>query len=338
MKVVILAGGLGTRLSEETQVRPKPMVEIGEHPILWHIMKIYGEQGFTDFVVCLGYKGYVVKEYFANYFLHNSDVTFDLQGQCMEVHQNTVEPWRVTLVDTGAETQTGGRLKRVAPYVADETFMMTYGDGVADVDLDALLRFHEEQGRLATVTAVQPPGRFGALRLDEDGTCVRDFVEKPEGDGGWMNGGFFVLEPEVLEYIAGDDTLWEQRAARAPRARRPAGRLPARRLLAADGHAARQADARGAVGDRRGALEDAGDVRRRLRRPARLRHRPHRVQGIVAHALAARSGRGGHGLRAGAADRAEPVRGVGLEAWRPTVRSPTCAATCATWTRAAGVR
>ena len=169
MKVVILAGGLGTRLSEETQVKPKPMAEIGEHPILWHIMKIYGEQGFTDFVVCLGYKGYVIKEYFANYFLHNSDVTFDLQGQCMEVHENTVEPWRVTLVDTGADTQTGGRLKRVAPYVADETFMMTYGDGVADVDLGDLLAFHEEQGRLATVTAVQPPGRFGALRLDDDG-------------------------------------------------------------------------------------------------------------------------------------------------------------------------
>ena len=210
MKVVILAGGLGTRLSEETQVKPKPMAEIGEHPMLWHIMKIYGEQGFTEFVVCLGYKGYVVKEYFANYFLHNSDVTFDLQGQGMEVHQNTVEPWRVTLVDTGAGTQTGGRLRRVAPYVGGETFMMTYGDGVADIDLDALLRFHEEQGRLATVTAVRPPGRFGSLRLDAAGTCVRDFVEKPEGDGGWMNGGFFVLEPGVLEYIGGDETLWER--------------------------------------------------------------------------------------------------------------------------------
>jgi glucose-1-phosphate cytidylyltransferase len=210
MKIVILAGGLGTRLSEETQVKPKPMAEIGEHPILWHIMKGYGEQGFTDFVICLGYKGYVIKEYFANYFLHNSDVTFDLQGQCMEVHEHTVEPWRVTLVDTGPETQTGGRLKRVAPYVADETFMMTYGDGVADVDLAALLALHEEQGRLATVTAVQPPGRFGALRLDERGTRVCDFVEKPEGDGGWMNGGFFVLEPAVLDRIAGDGTLWEK--------------------------------------------------------------------------------------------------------------------------------
>jgi glucose-1-phosphate cytidylyltransferase len=210
MKVVILAGGLGTRLSEETQLKPKPMADIGEHPILWHIMKIFGEQGFTDFVVCLGYKGYVIKEYFANYFLHNCDVTFDLRGRDMEVHQNTVEPWRVTLVDTGAETQTGGRLKRVAEYVADQPFFMTYGDGVADVDLAALLAFHEEQGRLATVTAVQPPGRFGALRLDADGTCVRDFVEKPEGDGGWMNGGFFVLEPAALDYIDGDETLWER--------------------------------------------------------------------------------------------------------------------------------
>lgn len=227
MKVVILAGGLGTRLSEETQVKPKPMAEIGEHPILWHIMKTYGEQGFTDFVICLGYKGYVVKEYFANYFLHNSDVTFDLQGQCMEVHQNSVEPWRVTLVDTGAGTETGGRLKRVAPYLADEPFMMTYGDGVADVDLGALLRFHHEQGRLATVTAVQPPGRFGALRLDEPGTRVRDFVEKPEGDGGWMNGGFFVLEPGVLDYIGGDLTLFEQG---------PLGRLAADGQLAAYRH------------------------------------------------------------------------------------------------------
>jgi len=210
MKVVILAGGLGTRLSEETQVKPKPMAEIGEHPILWHIMKIYGEQGFTDFVVCLGYKGYMIKEYFANYFLHNSDVTFDLQGQCMEVHQNTVEPWRVTLVDTGADTQTGGRLKRVAPYVADETFMMTYGDGVADVDLGALLRFHEQEGRLATVTAVQPPGRFGSLDLGDDGLTVRSFVEKPHGDGAWMNGGFFVLEPGVLDVIDSDGTAFER--------------------------------------------------------------------------------------------------------------------------------
>jgi glucose-1-phosphate cytidylyltransferase len=210
MKVVILAGGLGTRLAEETQVRPKPMAEIGEHPILWHIMKLFGEQGFTEFVICLGYKGYVVKEYFANYFLHNCDVTFDLAGRGMEVHESTVEPWRVTLVDTGADTQTGGRLKRVAPYLGEERFMMTYGDGVADVDLAALLELHEAHGRLATVTAVQPPGRFGALELEDDGTGVRSFIEKPRGDGAWMNGGFFVLEPSVLRYIAGDGTLFEQ--------------------------------------------------------------------------------------------------------------------------------
>ena len=209
MKVVILAGGLGTRLSEETQVRPKPMAEIGEHPMLWHIMKGYGEQGFTDFVVCLGYKGYLIKEYFANYFLHNCDVTFDLQGRGMEVHENAVEPWRVTLVDTGADTQTGGRLKRVAAYLGGERFMMTYGDGVADVDLHALLAFHESHGKLATVTAVQPLGRFGALDLADDGETVRSFVEKPSGDGAWMNGGFFVLEPAVIDYIDGDATLFE---------------------------------------------------------------------------------------------------------------------------------
>jgi len=209
MKVVILAGGLGTRLAEETQVRPKPMAEIGEHPILWHIMKGYGERGFNDFVICLGYKGYVIKEYFANYFLHNCDVTFDLQGRGMEVHENPVEPWKVTLVDTGAETQTGGRLRRVRRYLGDERFLMTYGDGVADVDLKALLAFHDAHGRLATVTAVQPPGRFGALELGDDEETVRSFVEKPRGDGAWMNGGFFVLEPAVLDYIDGDATLFE---------------------------------------------------------------------------------------------------------------------------------
>ena len=210
MKVAILAGGLGTRLAEETQVKPKPMAEIGEHPILWHIMKIFGEQGYDEFVVCLGYKGYLIKEYFANYFLHNADVTFDLRGREMTVHENAAEPWRVTLVDTGAETQTGGRLKRVADYLGGERFMMTYGDGVADIDLAGLLAVHEAQGRLATVTAVQPPGRFGALEMDDAGTAVHDFVEKPRGDGAWMNGGFFVLEPAVLDYIAGDDTLWEK--------------------------------------------------------------------------------------------------------------------------------
>lgn len=210
MKVVILAGGLGTRLAEETQVKPKPMAEIGEHPILWHIMKLYGEQGFSEFVICLGYKGYVVKEYFANYFLHNCDVTFDLAQRGMEVHESAVEPWRVTLVDTGAGTQTGGRLKRVAAHLAGHRFMMTYGDGVADVDLRALLAFHESHGRLATVTAVQPPGRFGALDLEDDESTVRSFVEKPRGDGAWMNGGFFVLEAGVLDYIAGDEILFEQ--------------------------------------------------------------------------------------------------------------------------------
>ena len=210
MKVVILAGGLGTRLSEETQVRPKPMAEIGEHPILWHIMKIYGEQGFTEFVICLGYKGYLIKEYFSNYFLHNSDVTFDLSEQAMTVHQNAVEPWKVTLVDTGAETQTGGRVKRVAPYLDGERFLLTYGDGVADVDLVALLASHEARGKLATVTAVQPPGRFGALELAADEETVTAFAEKPRGDGAWMNGGFFVFEPGVLDYIEGDGTLLEQ--------------------------------------------------------------------------------------------------------------------------------
>ena len=209
MKAVILAGGYGTRISEESAVRPKPMVEIGDRPILWHIMKGFGEQGFTDFVICLGYKGFIVKEYFANYFLHNSDVTFDLRNRDMQVHQVASEPWKVTLVDTGAETQTGGRLKRVASYLGDERFLMTYGDGVADIDLAALIAHHEEQARLATVTAVQPPGRFGALELSGDGTTVRAFVEKPAGDGGWLNGGFFVLEPAVLDYIAGDETLWE---------------------------------------------------------------------------------------------------------------------------------
>jgi len=210
MKVVILAGGLGTRLAEETQVRPKPMAEVGDRPLLWHIMKTYGHHGFDDFVVCLGYKGYLVKEYFANYVLHNSTVTFDLRDQRMDVHGGNVEPWRVTLVDTGSDTQTGGRLKRVAGYLGEGTFMMTYGDGVADIDLGRLLAFHRAHGRLATVTAVQPLGRFGALELDEDGDRVTAFREKPAGDGAWVNGGFFVLEPAVLDYIDGDATLWER--------------------------------------------------------------------------------------------------------------------------------
>jgi glucose-1-phosphate cytidylyltransferase len=208
MKALILAGGLGSRLSEETDVKPKPMVEIGGKPMLWHIMKGYSAHGVNDFVVCLGYRGYVVKEWFANYALHTSDVTFDLGSGEMEVHHSTTEPWRVTLVETGEHTMTGGRVKRVLDYVGDETFCMTYGDGLADLDLPALLEFHREHGRLATVTAVQPPGRFGGLDLD--GASVRAVREKPRGDGAWMNGGFFVLEPGIADYIAGDDTVWEE--------------------------------------------------------------------------------------------------------------------------------
>jgi glucose-1-phosphate cytidylyltransferase len=210
MKVVILAGGLGTRLSEETAAKPKPMVEIGERPILWHIMKIYSHFGFDDFVICLGYKGYMIKEYFSNYFLHMSDVTFDMCTNTMEIHQNAAEPWRVTLVDTGQDTQTGGRLRRVRDYLGDETFMFTYGDGVADVDVTDLLAFHRRHGRLATVTAVQPSGRFGSLDLDgADETAVRAFQEKPVGDGAWVNGGFFVLEPAVIDRIEGDEMPFE---------------------------------------------------------------------------------------------------------------------------------
>ena len=208
MKAVILAGGLGTRISEETHLRPKPMIEVGGKPILWHIMKTFSAHGIYDFVVCCGYRGYVVKEYFANYFLHVSDITFDLKNQKLEVHQNNVEPWRVTLVDTGESTNTGGRLKRVAHYLdGDDDFCFTYGDTLADVDVDALVRHHRDSGTTATVTAVRPPGRFGALGID--GTAVRRFQEKPDGDGGWINGGYFVLRPAALEYIADDTTAWE---------------------------------------------------------------------------------------------------------------------------------
>jgi len=207
MKSVILAGGLGTRISEETLIRPKPMIEIGGMPILWHVMKIYAAHGITDFIVCLGYKGYMIKEYFANYFLHMSDVTFDLGKNTMDVHHRTAEPWRVTLIDTGESTMTGGRLKRVASYLDGEDFYFTYGDGVSNVDLGALTKFHREEGALATLTAVQPPGRFGALHLN--GTKVDHFLEKPDGDGSWVNGGFFILSPKVLDYIRGDDTVWE---------------------------------------------------------------------------------------------------------------------------------
>lgn len=207
MKVVILAGGLGTRLAEETSIRPKPMVEIGEMPILWHIMKMYSCQGYFEFVICCGYKGYMIKEWFANYLLHTSDVTIDVKNQHIEVHQSHTEPWKVTLVDTGGSTATGGRVKRVADYL-DGEFCLTYGDAVADIDLGQLISFHRQHGKSATLTAVQPPGRFGALSLD--GGNVLRFQEKPAGDGGWVNGGFFVLSPDVLDLIDGDECVWEQ--------------------------------------------------------------------------------------------------------------------------------
>jgi glucose-1-phosphate cytidylyltransferase len=208
MKVVILAGGLGSRISEETLVRPKPMIEIGGHPILWHIMKSYAAFGIADFVICLGYKGYMIKEYFANYFLHMADVTLHLRENRMEVHQGTSEPWRVTLVDTGEHSQTGGRLKRVQRYVGGEAFCFTYGDGVADIDIRKLVDHHERNKHIATVTAVRPPGRFGALDLSK--AQVIGFKEKPAGDGGWINGGFFVLNPEVFQYLQGDADVWER--------------------------------------------------------------------------------------------------------------------------------
>ncbi|MCR4298351.1 MAG: glucose-1-phosphate cytidylyltransferase [Gallionella sp.] len=208
MKAIILAGGLGTRISEESHLRPKPMIEIGGKPILWHIMKIYSHYGINDFVICLGYKGYIVKEYFANYFLHMSNVTFDMAKNQMEVHERYAEPWRVTLVDTGQDTLTGGRLERVRDYVGDETFCFTYGDGVTDLNIGATLEFHRAHGKQATVTAIQPPGRYGALNLE--GNAVNSFQEKPAGDGAWINGGFFVLEPSVFKYIQGDQTSWEE--------------------------------------------------------------------------------------------------------------------------------
>lgn len=208
MKAVILAGGLGTRLAEETGVRPKPMVEIGGRPMIWHIMNLYAHHGITDFVVCLGYKGYMIKEYFANYFLHASDVTIDLARNSVKVHQSMSMPWRITLVDTGENTQTGGRLRRIIPYLGNDDFCMTYGDGLSDHDISASIQFHSAHGCLATVTAIQPPGRWGLLNIDGD--AVTGFLEKPRGDGGWINGGFFVLSPRALDHIADDDTLWER--------------------------------------------------------------------------------------------------------------------------------
>jgi glucose-1-phosphate cytidylyltransferase len=217
MKAVILAGGLGTRLSEETDLRPKPMIEIGGKPVLWHILKIYSAHGINDFIICCGYKGYMIKEYFANYFLHMSDVTFDIQANRMEVHQRNAEPWRVTLVDTGDTTMTGGRLRRVRGYLGTEPFCFTYGDGVGNIDLRALLAHHRQAGKTATITAVQPPGRFGTLQIERG--LVVSFEEKPLGDGGWINGGFFVLEPAALDLVTGDDTVWEREPLRELAAR-----------------------------------------------------------------------------------------------------------------------
>jgi glucose-1-phosphate cytidylyltransferase len=209
MKVVILAGGFGTRLSEETDIKPKPMIEIGDKPILWHIMKLYSHYGYNEFVICLGYRGYVIKEYFNNYFLHQSDVTVNLKDNTVEYHDSKAEPWKVTLVDTGPSTMTGGRIKRIQKYIGDQAFMLTYGDGVGDIDIPGLVKHHQENGRMATVTAVQPSGRFGALNIDKQ-DAVLSFQEKPKGDIGWINGGFFVLQPQVFEYIAGDETVWEK--------------------------------------------------------------------------------------------------------------------------------
>lgn len=210
MKVVILAGGYGTRISEESDLKPKPMIEIGGKPILWHIMKIYSHYGFNDFIICCGYKGYVIKDYFHHYYMHQTDITIDLEKNLVHYHASNSEPWRVTLVDTGLNTMTGGRIKRIQPFVGDEPFMLTYGDGVSDIDIKALLDFHKQHKRLATLTAVQPSGKFGALSIDNR-NAVMQFQEKPKGDGAWINGGFFVCEPGIFEYIrSGDETIWER--------------------------------------------------------------------------------------------------------------------------------
>lgn len=225
MKAVILAGGMGTRISEETSLRPKPMVEIGGKPILWHIMKIYSTYGINEFIICLGYKGYMIKEYFANYFLHTSDVTFDMEKNAMAIHQNNAEPWRVTLVDTGENTMTGGRLRRIKPYLNNEDFCFTYGDGVANVNINQLIDFHKSHQLLATMTAIQPPSRFGVLNMDNH--KIVGFQEKPHGEGGWINGGFFILSPKTIDYIKEDSTIWE---------REPLERLTAEGQIAAYQH------------------------------------------------------------------------------------------------------
>lgn len=209
MKVVILAGGYGTRLSEETDIKPKPMIEIGGKPILWHIMKLYSSYGYNDFIICCGYKGYVIKEYFINYYNHQNDFTINLSNGDIDIHNRKSEPWKVTLVDTGANTMTGGRLKRVKDYIGDETFMLTYGDGVSNVNINELVKYHKKNNKLATITAIQPPGRFGALNINSSNN-VDEFIEKPAGDGAWINGGFFVLEPKAIDYINDDSTVWEQ--------------------------------------------------------------------------------------------------------------------------------
>ena len=210
MKVVILAGGLGTRLSEETELKPKPMVEIGGRPIIWHIMKIYSSYGFNDFIICCGYKGYLIKEYFANYFLHQADITIDLKNNSLEVHQSNVEPWKITLVDTGINTMTGGRIAKISGYIDNSTFLLTYGDGLSNLNINELVAFHKKNNKLATLTAVQPSGKFGSLHMDSRGS-VQMFKEKPKGDGAWVNGGFFVLEPGIFDFIKdGDSTIWEK--------------------------------------------------------------------------------------------------------------------------------
>ena len=210
MKAVILAGGFGTRISEESAIKPKPMIEIGNKPILWHIMKIYSAHGINDFIICCGYKGYMIKDYFANYHLHSADLTYDLKNRTTTIHRCDAEPWRVTCIETGEKTMTGGRLRRVAKYIGDETFCLTYGDGVSDIDITASIAYHKAHGKLATLSAVQSPGRFGAFALSADSNAVDSFAEKPKGDGAWINGGFFVLEPKVIDYIADDLTVWER--------------------------------------------------------------------------------------------------------------------------------